>query len=84
MVNLYFAPDAQLTKQDRMVLDVLEKNYKRYQKKPIALREGSEDSDDSGVKHTRYDSTSSEGTFYDLSSSSYNLCIMFPPIPSLT
>ncbi|KAF2000171.1 fatty acid desaturase [Amniculicola lignicola CBS 123094] len=33
MVNLYFAPDAQLTEADRMVMEVLHKDYEHYQKK---------------------------------------------------
>ncbi|KAF2476684.1 uncharacterized protein BDR25DRAFT_339611 [Lindgomyces ingoldianus] len=33
MVNLYFAPDAQLLHSDRLVLDVLTKDYNRYQAK---------------------------------------------------
>ncbi|KAF2681213.1 hypothetical protein K458DRAFT_310035 [Lentithecium fluviatile CBS 122367] len=61
MVNLYFQPDAQLTAQDRMVLDILQKDYERHQNKDSKLpREPSSDSDDSVVKHTRFDSSSPE------------------------
>ncbi|KAF2702736.1 hypothetical protein K504DRAFT_464883 [Pleomassaria siparia CBS 279.74] len=58
MVNLYFQPDAQLTVPDRMVLDILQKDYEDQQKQPTSsTTEASEDSDDSAVKHTRYSST---------------------------
>jgi hypothetical protein len=61
MVNLYFAPDAQLTAQDRLVLDVLQKDYERHQNKHTQSKpEASDDSVDSDVKHTRYDSASPE------------------------
>jgi hypothetical protein len=67
MVNLYFQPDAQLTVPDRMVLDVLQKDYERHQKKPsVEAVETSEDSDDSGVKHTHFGSPSPEGNNYIL------------------
>lgn len=59
MVNLYFQPDAQLTTQDRMVLDILQKDNERHQKS--VSNEASEDSDDSGKKHTRLGSASPEG-----------------------
>ena len=59
MVNLYFQPDAQLTTQDRMVLDILQKDNERHQKS--SGNEASEDSDDSGKKHTRLGSASPEG-----------------------
>jgi hypothetical protein len=69
MVNLYFAPDAQLTVPDRMVLDALQKDYELFQGKekrnPGAI--DAEDSDDSGAKHPRYDSVSPEGRLLDLS-----------------
>ncbi|KAF2641744.1 fatty acid desaturas-like protein [Massarina eburnea CBS 473.64] len=58
MVNLYFQPDAQLTVQDRMVLDILHKDYDR-QKSNTLPKEGA-DSVDSDVKHTRFDSESPE------------------------
>lgn len=61
MVNLYFQPHAQLTVQDRMVLDVLHKDYERFQKPAAADHEASDDSDDSTVKHTRFSSASPEG-----------------------
>ncbi|ORY04668.1 hypothetical protein BCR34DRAFT_491359 [Clohesyomyces aquaticus] len=52
MVNLYFAPDAQLTPPDRMVLDVLTKDYDRFQAKNGApAKEASK---------PRYDSASPE------------------------
>jgi len=63
MVNLYFQPDAQLTTQDRMVLDILQKDYERQQNAGTARkpREASSDEDDEDVKHTRFDSASPEG-----------------------
>jgi hypothetical protein len=61
MVNLYFQPDAQLTTQDRMVLDILQKDYERHQNKDSQPQESLSDSDDSDVKHTRFDSASPEG-----------------------
>lgn len=61
MVNLYFQPDAQLTPQDRIVLDLLQKDYQRHQHASRPPREPASDSDDSGVKHTRFDSSSPEG-----------------------
>ncbi|KAF2790549.1 hypothetical protein K505DRAFT_340326 [Melanomma pulvis-pyrius CBS 109.77] len=55
MVNLYFQPDAQLTVPDRMVLDILQKDYEHQQAKPAAAStETSDDSDDSTTKHTQY------------------------------
>lgn len=57
MVNLYFQPDAQLTTQDRMVLDILRKDSDRHGGK----QQDSEDSSDSGKKHTRFESASPEG-----------------------
>jgi hypothetical protein len=55
MVNLYFQPDAQLTTPDRMVLDILKKDYEHQQKQPATSSpEASDDSDDSTVKRTRY------------------------------
>lgn len=56
MVNLYFQPDAQLTTQDRMVLDILRKDSDRHGGK----QQDSEDSSDSGKKHTRFESASPE------------------------
>lgn len=61
MVNLYFQPDAQLTAQDRMVLDILQKDYKRHQARDGNGQAEPEDSDEPGVKHTRFDSASPEG-----------------------
>ncbi|KAF2658532.1 fatty acid desaturas-like protein [Lophiostoma macrostomum CBS 122681] len=62
MVNLYFAPDAQLTVQDRMVLDALQNDYSRFQKNGVSQVETGEDSDDLAAKQTRYDSASPEDT----------------------
>ena len=62
MVNLYFQPDAQLSPQDRIVLDILQKDYERHKKDNVKSQQASEDSDDSGVKHARFDSASPEGT----------------------
>lgn len=62
MVNLYFQPDAQLTAQDRMVLDILQKDYDRHKHSNGQREQTPEDSDDSGEKHTRFDSASPEGS----------------------
>lgn len=65
MVNLYFQPDAQLTVQDRMVLDILQKDYERFQGKPTAA--APEIADDKAHKQEipeRIDSASPEGTFF--------------------
>lgn len=61
MVNLYFQPDAQLTTQDRMVLDILQKDNERHQKHRGNKQQAAEESDESGEKHTRFDSASPEG-----------------------
>lgn len=61
MVNLYFQPDAQLTTQDRMVLDILQKDNERHQRNKSNKQQAAEESDDSGTKHTRFDSASPEG-----------------------
>ena len=61
MVNLYFQPDAQLTTQDRMVLDILQKDNERHQKHRGNKQQAAEGSDESGEKHTRFDSASPEG-----------------------
>jgi hypothetical protein len=62
MVNLYFQPDAQLTTQDRIVLDILQKDYDRHKKSNGSDQRPSEDAEDAGEKHTRFDSASPEGT----------------------
>ena len=64
MVNLYFQPDAQLTTQDRMVLDILQKDNERHQKNIANGEQAPEDSEESGKKHTRFDSASPEGTLF--------------------
>ncbi|KAF2877192.1 fatty acid desaturas-like protein [Massariosphaeria phaeospora] len=68
MVNLYFAPDAQLTEPDRMVLSILRKDSERYEKRTAKgepTEEVEDDGDESteGLKHTRYDSASPEDAF---------------------
>ena len=73
MVNLYFQPDAQLTTQDRMVLEILQKDNERHQKIHASKHQASEDSDDSGEKHTRFDSASPEGTPISFSRSTSQL-----------
>ncbi|OAG10590.1 uncharacterized protein CC84DRAFT_1172974 [Paraphaeosphaeria sporulosa] len=60
MVNLYFQPDAQLTPQDRMVLDILQKDYDRHKKASGNEQQPSEDPDDFGQKQARFDSASPE------------------------
>jgi len=62
MVNLYFQPDAQLTPQDRMVLDILQKDYERHKNASSTTQQVAEDSDDSTTKHTRFVSSSPDGT----------------------
>ena len=53
MVNLYFQPDAQLTVQDRMVLDVLQKDYDRFQEKSTAAQVGASQVDSAAPKGNR-------------------------------
>lgn len=73
MVNLYFQPDAALTPQDRMVLDVLQKDYNRYEKETsTAQLDASEDSDDSAVKRTQFVAPSPEGMPSSASSTRIN------------
>jgi hypothetical protein len=61
MVNLYFQPDAQLTAQDRLVLDVLQKDSAHYWHGK--LQEVSSAVGVSRVKQPRFDSISPEGAF---------------------
>jgi hypothetical protein len=63
-VNLYFQPDAQLTTQDRMVLDILQKDYERHQNAGPARKPretSSDEEEEEEIKHTRFDSASPEG-----------------------
>lgn len=63
MVNLYFQPDAQMTVPDRMVMDILQKEYEQHKEPSGLKRESSSDSVDSApVKHTRFEADTPEGT----------------------
>ncbi|PSN69982.1 fatty acid desaturas-like protein [Corynespora cassiicola Philippines] len=62
MAKLHFEPDAHLTPQDRTVLDVLQKDLERRQHAGRLEAESADDSDGSGVKHTRLGSESPEDT----------------------
>ncbi|PVI00800.1 fatty acid desaturase [Periconia macrospinosa] len=61
MVNLYFQPDAQMTVQDRMVLNILQKENDQHKASTGLKQENSGDSiSDAPVKHTRFESESPE------------------------
>jgi hypothetical protein len=64
MAELHFPLDKQLTRQDRMILELLQKDCNVYRKELALPQEqlAAEDSDDSTVKHTEFVSPSPEGT----------------------
>jgi hypothetical protein len=65
MIELHFEPDAQLTPQDRLVLEVLRRGDNGSHTKPSNTElEISDDSDDSTVKHTEFVSPSPEGMLF--------------------
>jgi len=62
MGKLAFPLDAELTGPDRVVLDILKKEYELHQNKSTDSTTGTaEDSDDSGVKHSKFVTPSPEG-----------------------
>jgi hypothetical protein len=62
MGKLAFALDAELTGPDRVVLNILQKDYELYGAKPAkSSADAAEDSDDSGVKHSEFVTPSPEG-----------------------
>ena len=62
MGRLPFPPDAELTGPDRLVLDILRKEYELQEDaSPRNIPDAAEDSDDSATKHTEFVVPSPEG-----------------------
>jgi hypothetical protein len=62
MGRLAFPLDAELTGPDRVVLNILQKEYELHQVTPAKpTADAAEDSDDSGIKHSDVVSPSPEG-----------------------
>ena len=62
MGRLAFPLDAELTGPDRVVLNILQKEYELHQVTPAnPTTDAAEDSDDSGVKHSEFVTSSPEG-----------------------
>jgi hypothetical protein len=61
MGKLAFPLDAELTGPDRIVLNILQKEYELHDTKPAKSTPDAEDSDDSGVKHSEIVTPSPEG-----------------------
>lgn len=63
MGKLAFPLDAELTGPDRVVLNILKKEYELHENSPNgSASDAAEDSDDSGVKHSEVVTPSPEGT----------------------
>ncbi|KAL5114482.1 hypothetical protein ACEQ8H_007625 [Pleosporales sp. CAS-2024a] len=63
MGRLPFPPDAELTGPDRMILDILQKQYEAYDEaSSIKPADAAEESDDSATKHSKFVAPSPEGT----------------------
>jgi hypothetical protein len=64
MGRLAFPLDKELTGPDRVVLNILQKEYELYEGKPAeSSADAAEDSDDSGVKHSEIVTPSPEGQY---------------------
>jgi hypothetical protein len=62
MGRLAFPLDTELTGPDRVVLNILQKEYELHQVTPAKpITDAAEDSDDSGVKHSEFVTPSPEG-----------------------
>ena len=62
MGKLEFPLDKELTGPDRIVLEILQKEYELYETRPAkSTLDAAEDSDDSGVKHSEIVTPSPEG-----------------------
>jgi hypothetical protein len=62
MGRLAFPLDAELTGPDRVVLNILQKEYELHKESPAKpMIDAAEDSDDSGVKHSEFVTPSPEG-----------------------
>ncbi|KAI1553030.1 fatty acid desaturase [Pyrenophora tritici-repentis] len=62
MGKLAFPLDAELTGPDRVVLNILKKEYELHQNTSTdSTTDSAEDSDDSGVKHSKFVTPSPEG-----------------------
>lgn len=67
MGKLAFPLDAELTGPDRVVLDILKREYELHENSPNgSALDAAEDSDDSGVKHSKVVTPSPEGTSLSL------------------
>lgn len=65
MGKLAFPLDKELTGPDRVVLNILQKEYELYEAKPAeSSTDAAEDSDDSGVKHSEIVTPSPEGRYF--------------------
>jgi len=65
MGKLAFPLDAELTGPDRVVLDILKKEYELHQNTSTGSATGTaEDSDDSGAKHSKFVTPSPEGMLF--------------------
>ncbi|CAA9965292.1 Fatty acid desaturase [Pyrenophora teres f. maculata] len=65
MGKLAFPLDAELTGPDRVVLNILKKEYELHQNTTTdSTTDSAEDSDDSGVKHSKFVTPSPEGMLY--------------------
>lgn len=79
MANTHLQPHPQFTAADRLILGILRNDYERSQRNSaVPYAEEADDSDDSGVKHTRFDSASPEGM--TLPCIARPLYIMLPPV----
>lgn len=65
MGKLAFPIDAELTGPDRMVLSILQKEYELHDNAAAgSSSDSAEDSDDSGVKHSKIVTPSPEGMLF--------------------
>lgn len=65
MGKLAYPIDAELTGPDRVVLNILQKEYELHDHAAAgSTSDAAEDSDDSGVKHSKVVTPSPEGTLF--------------------